>query len=56
MMETDPVRAKEFEDQLFDWIGKQPDAAEGVLSFLEKRPPAWKLAKIADLPDDIGEL
>ena len=31
------------EDPLFAWIGSQPDAAEGVVSFLEKRAPAWKL-------------
>ncbi len=24
---------------LFAWIGSQPDAREGVLSFVEKRPP-----------------
>jgi enoyl-CoA hydratase/carnithine racemase len=32
------------EDPLFAWIGSQPDAAEGVVSFLEKRPPQWKLS------------
>ncbi len=38
------------EDQWFDWIGKQPDAAEGVTSFLEKRSPVWKMAKSAKWP------
>ena len=28
---------------LFAWPGAQPDAREGVVSFLEKREPAWKL-------------
>ncbi|MCC6663869.1 MAG: enoyl-CoA hydratase/isomerase family protein [Polyangiaceae bacterium] len=48
--ETDPAVAKDYEDQWFDWIGKQPDAAEGVTSFLEKRSPVWKLAKSAKWP------
>jgi len=39
------------EKQLLAWAGKQPDAAEGVRSFLERRPPKWKLSASADLPD-----
>lgn len=39
------------EEQLLAWVGKQPDAAEGVRSFLERRPPQWKLRPSADLPD-----
>ena len=39
------------EKQLLAWVGKQPDAAEGVRSFLERRPPQWKLSASADLPD-----
>lgn len=37
--------------EYFKWLGRQPDAAEGVTSFLEKRPPEWKLSVPADLPD-----
>lgn len=48
--ETDPAAGKDYEDLCFDWIGKQPDAAEGVLSFLEKRSPEWKMKKNAELP------
>lgn len=47
LSQTDPVTAKAAEDLVFEWIGKQPDAAEGVLSFLEKRPAAWTLSKRA---------
>lgn len=31
------------EQPLFDWVAGQPDSAEGVTSFLEKRAPQWKL-------------
>jgi len=39
------------EKPLLAWVGKQPDAAEGVRSFLERRPPQWNLRASADLPD-----
>ena len=39
------------EKPLLDWAGKQADAAEGVRSFLERRPPEWKLRASSDLPE-----
>jgi enoyl-CoA hydratase/carnithine racemase len=39
------------ENPLFTWLGGQPDAREGVLAFLEKREPAWKLRPSVDLPE-----
>ena len=39
------------EAPLFAWIGRQPDAREGVVSFLEKREPSWKLRPSVDLPE-----
>jgi len=39
------------ERPLLAWVGKQPDAAEGVRSFLERRSPHWKLRASVDLPD-----
>ena len=39
------------ESHLFAWAGNQPDAAEGIMSFVEKRAPAWKLS-VRDIPDD----
>ena len=39
------------EDPLFGWIGSQPDAREGVVSFLEKRDPEWKLSVARDRPE-----
>ncbi len=39
------------EDSLFGLVGRQPDAVEGVMSFVEKREPAWRLSPTADYPD-----
>ena len=38
------------EAPLFGWVSRQPDAREGVQSFLEKREPAWKLSPRVDVP------
>ncbi len=38
------------EEAPFAWLGNQPDAREGVMSFLEKRPPEWQVSP-ADIPD-----
>lgn len=35
----------------FEWLGKQADAAEGITSFLEKRPPRWRLRPSVDVPE-----
>ena len=43
--------AQRRENPLFAWAGNQPDAREGVLSFLEKRTPDWKLSVARDKPD-----
>jgi len=56
LMESDPRRAKALEDELFYWAGKQPDAAEGVKSFLEKREPRWTMRPSTDLPDAIASI
>eukprot|EP00004_Rigifila_ramosa_P006490 TRINITY_DN1727_c0_g1_i5.p1 TRINITY_DN1727_c0_g1~~TRINITY_DN1727_c0_g1_i5.p1 ORF type:complete len:351 (-),score=90.98 TRINITY_DN1727_c0_g1_i5:38-1090(-) len=34
-----------------NWIGQQPDAKEGVMSFLEKRKPKFTMSPTEDLPD-----
>ena len=37
------------EDKLFAWVGNQPDAKEGVVSFIEKRTPNWTMT-VQDVP------
>jgi enoyl-CoA hydratase/carnithine racemase len=48
--ERDPVTAYDVESALSNWLGRQPDAAEGIAAFLEKRPPDFPLQVSRDLP------
>jgi len=43
------------EGPLFAWTGGQADAREGVLSFLEKRDPDWKLSAARDKPERLAK-
>jgi len=45
LVEPDRDAAQTREGRAFWWMGRQADAAEGITSFLEKRPPEWKLSK-----------
>jgi len=51
LLETDVRKAEEINNSYFAWTGMQPDAREGVVSFLEKRPPEWSMKVPADLPE-----
>ena len=51
LTETDIDKAEKINRKYFDWTGKQRDAMEGVMSFLQKRKPKWKLKVPGDLPD-----
>ena len=33
------------ETKLVWWSGEQPDAMEGVMAWMQRRPPEWKLSK-----------
>ncbi len=50
LTETDVDKAEMINHQYFGWTGLQPDAREGVISFLQKRRPKWKLKVPGDLP------
>ena len=41
------------ETPVFDWIAQQPDSVEGVVAFLEKRKPNWKMNPNTDLPKEL---
>ena len=43
--ETDREGAMARETAATWWTGEQPDAVEGVMAWIEKRPPEWKLSK-----------
>jgi enoyl-CoA hydratase/carnithine racemase len=51
--ETDRKAAFAKETKVIWWVGEQPDAMEGIMSFLEKRTPAWTASKQAALPEDL---
>ena len=55
LSETDREAAFHREWELFRWMGRQPDSAEGVASFVEKRSPQFSSRKALDVPP-IGPL
>lgn len=51
LTETDIEKAERVNHVYFAWTGTQPDAREGVMSFLEKREPSWSMKVPGDMPD-----
>jgi len=49
--ENDPQSAHLVDSRCFYWAGKQKDAREGILSFLEKRQPNFTMSPSKDMPD-----
>jgi enoyl-CoA hydratase/carnithine racemase len=45
-----PCEAHQVESQGIHWMGRSPDCAEGVTSFLEKRPPVFPMRASQDMP------
>ncbi len=46
-----PMEAHRLESKCYHWLGQQPDAAEGVMAFLEKRLPNFTMSTHKDMPD-----
>jgi enoyl-CoA hydratase/carnithine racemase len=49
--EPDINKMDQINEKYFKWSGKQPDASEGVISFLQKRKPKWKTKVPGDMPE-----
>ncbi len=50
-LDSNPADMMRAEGPAFAWLGNQADAKEGVMSFLEKRPPEWQMS-VKDVPDE----
>ena len=48
--EPDPAAAYATESQASNWLGRQPDAAEGISAFLEKRDARFPMRVSRDMP------
>ena len=51
LTETDIDKIESINHQYLGWVSTKADTREGVMSFLEKRKPEWKLKVPGDLPD-----
>jgi hypothetical protein len=45
-----PMEAHKVDSKCIFWMGRSPDAYEGVTSFLEKRPARYSMKPSTDLP------
>jgi enoyl-CoA hydratase/carnithine racemase len=50
-LDSSPEAMMRAEGKPFAWLGNQPDAREGIQSFLEKRAPAWQMS-VRDIPEE----
>jgi enoyl-CoA hydratase/carnithine racemase len=50
LSEPDVRKAHLIESRCFYWTGQEKDSNEGVSSFLEKRPPQFKMSPSTDMP------
>jgi enoyl-CoA hydratase/carnithine racemase len=53
LAEPDRSAHLQLEHEVFRWSGRQADAAEGVVAFLQKRAPQWQMSKSRDYPPQL---
>ena len=46
-----PMEAHRIDSKVIDFMGREPDSKEGIMSFLEKRAPRFPMKVSSDLPD-----
>lgn len=46
-----PMEAHKIDSKCMYYMGRSSDSSEGVMSFLEKRPPKFKMKPSCDMPD-----
>lgn len=51
LAEPDPQSVHLIDSKCIHWVGRRPDAYEGVSSFLEKRPARFTMSAWTDMPD-----
>jgi hypothetical protein len=45
------MAAHQLDSKVIDFMGQGPDAREGIVSFLKKRPPEFSMKVSSDMPD-----
>ncbi|MBN2028228.1 MAG: enoyl-CoA hydratase/isomerase family protein [Actinobacteria bacterium] len=53
LAESDVEKVEKANHELLAWTMTQPDVVEGVMAYMQKRPPDWPLKVPDDLPDDM---